>query len=80
MCKHQTGSSFPLGKDYFFLCLFFRKRFLRLWVAILCFFLFFPLGIKFNFLFPYCLNLFLGSGQPEIVNLFILILSDTHRQ
>lgn len=33
-------------RDYFFLCLFFLKRFLRLWVAILCFFLFFPLGIK----------------------------------
>jgi hypothetical protein len=27
------------------LCLFFLKRFLRLWVAILCLFLFFPLGI-----------------------------------
>ena len=32
-------------QNYFFLCLFFRKRFLRLWVAILCLFLFFPLGI-----------------------------------
>src|SRR5690606_14589377 len=31
--------------DYFFLCLFFLKRFLRLWVAILCLFLFLPLGI-----------------------------------
>jgi hypothetical protein len=31
--------------DYFFLCLFFLRRFLRLWVAILCFFLFLPLGI-----------------------------------
>ncbi len=30
---------------YFFLCLFFRKRFFRLWVAILCLFLFFPLGM-----------------------------------
>lgn len=30
---------------YFFLCLFFLKRFLRLWVAILCLFLFFPLGM-----------------------------------
>jgi hypothetical protein len=30
---------------YFFLCLFFLKRFLRLWVAILCLFLFLPLGI-----------------------------------
>jgi len=35
--------------DYFFLCLFFLKRFLRLWVAILCLFLFFPLGIGFTF-------------------------------
>jgi hypothetical protein len=33
--------------DYFFLCLFFLKRFLRLCVAILCFFLFLPLGIMF---------------------------------
>ena len=32
-------------KDYFFLCLFLRKRFLRLCVAILCLFLFLPLGI-----------------------------------
>jgi len=32
-------------KNYFFLCLFFLKRFLRLWVAILCLFLFFPLGM-----------------------------------
>ncbi len=31
---------------YFFLCLFFLRRFFRLWVAILCFFLFFPLGIE----------------------------------
>jgi len=30
---------------YFFLCLFFLKRFLRLCVAILCLFLFFPFGI-----------------------------------
>jgi len=30
---------------YFFLCLFFRRRFLRLWVDILCLFFFFPLGI-----------------------------------
>ena len=32
-------------ENYFFLCLLFRKRFLRLWVAILCLFLFFPLGM-----------------------------------
>jgi hypothetical protein len=32
--------------NYFFLCLFFLRRFLRLCVAILCFFLFFPLGIE----------------------------------
>lgn len=30
---------------YFFLWRFFLRRFLRLWVAILCFFLFLPLGI-----------------------------------
>ena len=30
---------------FFFLCLFFRSLFLRLCVAILCLFLFFPLGI-----------------------------------
>ncbi len=35
---------------YFFLCLFFLKRFLRLCVAILCLFLFFPLGIALMFL------------------------------
>jgi hypothetical protein len=32
-------------RGYFFLCLFFLRRFLRLCVAILCFFRFFPLGI-----------------------------------
>jgi hypothetical protein len=35
--------------DYFFLCLFLRKRFLRLCVAILCLFLFLPLGILMKF-------------------------------
>lgn len=35
---------------FLFLCLFFLKRFLRLWVAILCLFLFLPLGIIVNFL------------------------------
>jgi hypothetical protein len=34
---------------YFFLCLFFLKRFLRLWVDILCLFFFFPLGIIVSF-------------------------------
>ncbi len=34
----------------FFLCLFLRRRFLRLWVDILCLFLFLPLGIVFEFL------------------------------
>ena len=33
---------------FFFLCLFLRKRFLRLCVAILCLFLFFPQGITPN--------------------------------
>jgi len=36
-------------KYYFFLCLFLRKRFFRLCVAILCLFLFFPLGMINNF-------------------------------
>lgn len=41
---------FPvLRKIYFFLCLFLRKRFLRLCVAILCLFLFFPLGMIKSF-------------------------------
>lgn len=31
--------------DYFFLCRFFLRRFLRLWVAILWRFRFFPLGM-----------------------------------
>jgi hypothetical protein len=35
---------------YFFLCLFFLNRFLRLWVAILWRFLFFPLGMFRSFL------------------------------
>ena len=40
---------------FFFLCLFFRKRFLRLCVAILCLLRFFPLGIFscFNNGYPY---------------------------
>ena len=36
-------------KFYFFLCLFLRKRFLRLCVDILCLFLFLPLGIILSF-------------------------------
>jgi hypothetical protein len=39
------------GEGYyrtFFLCLFFRKRFLRLCVAILCLFLFLPHGMCFS--------------------------------
>jgi len=42
-----------IKKNYFFLCLFFLKRFLRLWVAILCLFLFLPLGITLNFKYFY---------------------------
>jgi hypothetical protein len=41
------------AENYFFLCLFFRKRFLRLCVAILCLFLFFPLGILRRFIMCY---------------------------
>jgi hypothetical protein len=52
MCIARTELIRQLA-DYFFLCLFFLKRFLRLWVAIFCFFLFFPLGIVFlNFFHP----------------------------
>ena len=40
-----TSEILPQTENYFFLCLFFLRRFLRLCVAILCFFLFFPLGI-----------------------------------
>lgn len=42
---------FPVVKKYiyFFLCLFLRKRFFRLCVAILCLFLFFPLGMINDF-------------------------------
>ncbi len=52
---HKAGFQHLEIKNYFFLCLFFRKRFFRLWVAILCLFLFFPFGIfvcfkKFNYL------------------------------
>src|SRR5210317_1100356 len=39
------------GCYFLFLCLFFRKRFLRLWVAILCLLRFFPLGIMIHFYF-----------------------------
>jgi len=41
---HKAGY-YILRNHYFFLCLFFLKRFFRLWVAILCLFLFFPFGI-----------------------------------
>lgn len=36
-------------RNYFFLCLFFLKRFLRLWFDILCLFRFLPLGIIYFF-------------------------------
>ena len=56
--RKPTIDLFPLGSTYadkddylfFFLCLFLRKRFLRLCVAILCLFLFFPQGITPNIL------------------------------
>ena len=56
----------PRTRDYFFLCLFFLRRFLRLCVAILCFFLFLPLGIVFNF----CTPPFQAGGSDA----FIIIL------
>jgi len=42
----------PVYYDYlfFFLCRFLRRRFLRLWVAILCLFLFLPQGMVQFFL------------------------------
>ncbi len=44
----QTASDLK-KPTYFFLCLFFLKRFFLLWVAILWRFLFLPLGIiSFN--------------------------------
>jgi hypothetical protein len=48
MCidNQSDSENEPLASDYFFLCLFFLRRFLRLCVAILCFFLFLPLGIN----------------------------------
>lgn len=54
------------GQDvyFLFLCLFFLKRFLRLWVAILCLFLFFPLGIAsklyFTLVFTLLTKVFAG--------------------
>jgi hypothetical protein len=44
-CSDDSSS-----KNYFFLCLFFLRRFLRLCVAILCLFLFLPLGMGQNVL------------------------------
>lgn len=55
--------------NYFFLCLFFRKRFFRLWVAILCLFLFFPLGIFFASLALYYFTLFLTSLMKLLAGL-----------
>jgi hypothetical protein len=42
-----TQRSGEVSYRTFFLCLFFRKRFLRLCVAILCLFLFLPHGMCF---------------------------------
>jgi len=41
----MTEGNVAEAGNYFFLCLFLRKRFFRLCVAILCLFLFLPLGI-----------------------------------
>jgi hypothetical protein len=43
--KTTAQQPYAAQLPYFFLCLFFLKRFLRLWVAILCLFFFFPLGM-----------------------------------
>ncbi|WP_289701586.1 hypothetical protein, partial [Duncaniella muris] len=45
-CEQELG----LRKNYFFLWRFLRRRFLRLWVAILWPFLFFPLGMWLVFI------------------------------
>lgn len=45
MCKKAGYIAYPRVYFYFFLCLFILSRFLRLWVAILCLFLFLPQGI-----------------------------------
>lgn len=59
-----------IRKIYFFLCLFFLKRFLRLWVDILCLFLFFPLGIVISFRgFVNYLVLFLTSFTKVLAGL-----------
>jgi len=72
---------------YFFLCLFFLKRFLRLWVDILCLFFFFPLGIVnsfkddyFTFFFTSLTKVFAGlkegmkcSGMMIVVFLEIFL-------
>ena len=53
-------------RDYFlFLCLFLRRRFLRLCVAILCLLCFFPFGIilwflDYNYFFTEFKNIFAG--------------------
>lgn len=61
MFKNDLRAEEPRSSGYyFFLWRFFLKRFLRLWVAILCFFRFLPLGIVpgyFNV--PLARNLFL---------------------
>ena len=46
---HNVENQHYATPNYFFLCLFFLKRFLRLWVDILCLFFFFPLGIINSF-------------------------------
>ena len=43
------GTDFIKKKDYFFLCLSFLKRFLRLCVDILCLLCFLPFGIILGF-------------------------------
>ncbi len=58
---HTVLSQHPKINCYFFLCLFFLKRFLRLWVAILCLFLFLPFGIILIFLSGYYLASFTFS-------------------
>jgi hypothetical protein len=49
-CTRMAVPRVTEHRAYFFLCLFFLNLFLRLWVAILCLFLFLPQGMISTFL------------------------------
>lgn len=56
----EVCSLCDLIRAYLLLCLFLRKRFLRLCVDILCLFFFFPLGIA-KMIYKWIKNLFLHA-------------------